>query len=86
MAIEDRLSATNGHRLNEPIAIVGMGCRFPGGVNSPDDLWQLLCAERETVSAFPTDRGWNLDALFGPDPDAPGAHLRPRRVVRGQRR
>jgi acyl transferase domain-containing protein/NADPH:quinone reductase-like Zn-dependent oxidoreductase/NADP-dependent 3-hydroxy acid dehydrogenase YdfG/acyl carrier protein len=73
MAIEDRLSATNGHQLNEPIAIVGMGCRFPGGVNSPDDLWQLLCAERETVSAFPTDRGWNLDALFGPDPDAPGA-------------
>src|ERR1700757_4966220 len=73
MAIEDRLSATNGHQLNEPIAIVGMGCRFPGGVNSPDDLWQLLCAERETVSEFPTDRGWNLDALFGPDPDAPGA-------------
>ena len=73
MAIEDRLSVINGHQLNEPIAIVGMGCRFPGGVNSPDDLWQMLSDEREAVSEFPTDRGWNLDVLFGPDPDAPGA-------------
>jgi polyketide synthase 12 len=73
MAIEDRLPATNGRKPREPIAILGIGCRFPGGVNSPDDLWELLSAERETVSDFPTDRGWNLDALFGPDPDAPGA-------------
>ena len=58
---------------NEPIAILGMGCRFPGGVDSPDDLWQLLSEERDPVSEFPTDRGWNLDALFGPDPEAPGA-------------
>ena len=50
-----------------------MGCRFPGGVDSPDDLWQLLSDERDAVSEFPTDRGWNLDALFGPDPEAPGA-------------
>ena len=50
-----------------------MGCRFPGGVDSPDDLWQLLSEERDPVSEFPTDRGWNLDALFGPDPEAPGA-------------
>ncbi len=60
-------------RRTEPIAILGMGCRFPGGVNSPDDLWQLLSEERDTVSEFPADRGWNLEALFGPDPDAPGA-------------
>ena len=74
MAAEDQLCAVEGSaRSTEPIAIVGMGCRFPGGVNSPDDLWQLVSAERETVSGFPTDRGWNLDALFGPDPDAPGA-------------
>lgn len=73
MASEHRLRATNGNSPNEPIAILGMGCRFPGGVNSPDDLWQLLSAERDTVSDFPTDRGWNLDALFGPDPEAPGA-------------
>ncbi len=58
---------------NEPIAILGMGCRFPGGVNSPDDLWHMLSEERDAVSEFPTDRGWNLDALFGPDPEAPGA-------------
>ncbi|WP_202918057.1 beta-ketoacyl synthase N-terminal-like domain-containing protein, partial [Mycolicibacterium sp. CBMA 295] len=65
---------TDGHaRSTEPIAILGMGCRFPGDVNSPDDLWQLLSGARDAVSQFPTDRGWNLDALFGPDPDAPGA-------------
>ena len=50
-----------------------MGCRFPGGVTSPDDLWQLLIEERDANSEFPTDRGWNSDALFGPDPDAPRA-------------
>ncbi len=65
---------SDGHeRGAEPIAILGMGCRFPGGVSSPDDLWQLLIEERDANSEFPADRGWNLDALFGPDPDAPGA-------------
>ena len=73
MATEDRLRAEDRHEPNEPIAILGIGCRFPGGVNSPDDLWQLLSEERNAVSEFPADRGWNLDALFGPDPDAPGA-------------
>lgn len=64
----------DGHRRRaEPIAILGMGCRFPGGVTSPDDLWQLLMEERDANSEFPADRGWDLDALFGPDPDAPGA-------------
>ena len=71
---------------SEPIAILGMGCRFPGGVNSPDDLWQLLSEERDAVSEFPTDRGWNLDALFGPDPEAPGATYVRAGVIRGQRR
>jgi acyl transferase domain-containing protein/NADPH:quinone reductase-like Zn-dependent oxidoreductase/acyl carrier protein len=68
------------HRLNdghargaEPIAILGMGCRFPGGVTSPDDLWQLLIEERDANSELPTDRGWDLDALLGPDPEAPRA-------------
>ena len=46
---------------NEPIAILGMGCRFPGGVDSPDDLWQLLSEERDTTSDFPTDRGWDVE-------------------------
>ncbi len=71
--LKTRGTLSTGVRPNEPIAILGMGCRFPGGVNSPDDLWQLLSEERDAVSEFPTDRGWNLDALFGPDPDAPGA-------------
>ena len=65
---------TDGHeRGAEPIAILGMGCRFPGGVTSPDDLWQLLIEERDANSKFPADRGWDLDALLGPDPDAPRA-------------
>ena len=89
MAAEDRLRAqststatgpvgtdrqpVDGHEPSEPIAILGIGCRFPGGVDSPDNLWQLLSEERDAISEFPTDRGWNLDVLLGPDPDAPGA-------------
>ncbi|MEV6280665.1 type I polyketide synthase [Nocardia sp. NPDC051832] len=52
---------------DEPIAIIGMACRFPGGVNSPEDLWELVLAERETVSGFPADRGWDTAGLFDSD-------------------
>ncbi|MFF3801723.1 SDR family NAD(P)-dependent oxidoreductase [Streptomyces sp. NPDC002032] len=48
----------------EPIAIVGMGCRFPGGVGSPEELWQLVLQGADGVTEFPTDRGWDLAALF----------------------
>ncbi|MEU4213700.1 beta-ketoacyl synthase N-terminal-like domain-containing protein, partial [Streptomyces sp. NPDC026206] len=49
----------------EPIAIVGMSCRLPGGVQSPEELWQLLDEGRDGISEFPTDRGWNIDVLHG---------------------
>ncbi|MFC4852879.1 type I polyketide synthase [Actinophytocola glycyrrhizae] len=57
---------------DEPVAIVGMSCRFPGGVDSPEALWELVSAGGDVMGPFPTDRGWDLDALFADDPDATG--------------
>ncbi|MFI9496174.1 type I polyketide synthase, partial [Streptomyces halstedii] len=57
---------------DEPIAIVSMACRFPGGIGTPEDLWRLLADGGDAVSDFPTDRGWDTEALYDPDPDHPG--------------
>ncbi|MFF1714423.1 type I polyketide synthase [Streptomyces sp. NPDC058268] len=56
----------------EPIAIVGMSCRYPGGVRGPADLWRLLRDGTDAVSSFPPDRGWNTTELYHPDPEHPG--------------
>ncbi len=70
----ERLKSKNRallERSGEPIAIVGMSCRFPGGVESPDGLWDMVAQQRDVMSEFPTDRGWDLAGLFDDDPDAP---------------
>ncbi|HET9255623.1 MAG TPA: beta-ketoacyl synthase N-terminal-like domain-containing protein, partial [Pseudonocardiaceae bacterium] len=56
----------------EPIAIVGMACRYPGAVSCPDQLWRLVAEGGDAISGFPTDRGWNFHRLFDPDPNKPG--------------
>ncbi|MFC3455470.1 SDR family NAD(P)-dependent oxidoreductase [Amycolatopsis speibonae] len=69
---ETSATATTTVSTDEPIAIVSMSCRFPGGVSTPEQLWDMLAAGGEGIGDFPQDRGWDLAGLYSPDRDRSG--------------
>src|SRR4051812_32696047 len=68
--MQEKLDAVT-RASREPIAIIGMGCRFPGGANDPESFWQLLRNGVDAIREVPPER-WDIDALYDQDPSAPG--------------
>ena len=80
-------TATTAVADDEPIAIIGMSCRYPGGIGSPEDLWRLVAEGGDAIGEFPTDRGWDAEGLYDPDPEPDRTHLLdPRRIPPRRRR
>ncbi|HEY8809172.1 MAG TPA: beta-ketoacyl synthase N-terminal-like domain-containing protein, partial [Solirubrobacterales bacterium] len=83
----ERLRQENRRLLagaTEPIAIIGISCRYPGKAGSPEGLWELVASGSDAISEFPEDRGWDLERLFDPDPDSFGTtHTREGGFIEG---